>query len=282
MKKLVVLLLILVVLGGTAFYFGWVQIRLPENTYAVVFTKTGGWDEEIITPGKFVWRWERLVPTNFKMHKFQLKPFTAKVRAAGSLPSGDIYAGMLDPSPNFDFTANLSVSFGIKPDALPRLVSTALLSEETFEAWHEETKSRISAKSAAFIRDLSTDRDAATTLTSMGDSIVRDLTRYLENSFPDVAFNAIVVEDINIPDIELYQTAKELFLDLSRSRKESYEEALSQITWTESRAEQHFSVLERYGDLITRYPALLDLLTLKDGDLSTILDEIDAYTEPDG
>ena len=278
MKKLVILLLILVVLGATAFYFGWIQIRLPENTYAVIFTKTGGWDEAVVNPGEFVWRWERLIPTNLKMHTFPLKPYTANVTASGSLPSGDIYAGILDPAPDFGFAVTLSVSFGIKPESLPHLVSTTVLSEDTFDAWHDEVKTAISAKATAFIRDRSTDVNAASSLTSMGDAIITDLIWYLESSFADVDFKAIVVQNIEIPDIELYQTAKQLFLDFSRSRKESFENVLSQITWTESRVDQHFDVLERYGDLITRFPALLDLLTLKGGDLSTILDEIDAYS----
>lgn len=278
MKKLLIFLFILVALGATAFYFGWIQIRLPENTYAVIFTKTGGWDEAVVTPGKFAWRWERLVPTNLKMHTFQLKPYSAKISASGSLPSGDTYAAMLNPEPDFGFTIALSVSFGIKPESLPRLVSSTVLSEDTFDAWHDEIKTAISAKAAVFIRDRSTDVNAAGSLTSMGDAIITDLTRYLESSFEDVDFKAIFVQNIEIPDIELYQTAKQLFLDFSRSRKDSYVNALSRITWTESRAEQHFGVLERYGDLITRFPALLDLLTLKGGDFSTILDEIDAYS----
>jgi hypothetical protein len=281
MKKLVILILILVVLGATAFYFGWIQIRLPENTYAVIFTKTGGWDEAVVNPGKFVWRWERLIPTNLKMHTFALKPYTANVTASGSLPSGDIYAGILDPAPDFGFTVALSVSFGIEPESLPHLVSTTVLSEDTFDAWHNEVKTAIAAKATAFIRDRSTEVNAASSLTSMGDSIITDLIKDLESSFSDVDFKGIVVQNIEMPDIELYQTAKQLFLEFSRSRKESFENVLSQITWTESRADQHFSVLERYGDLITRFPALLDLLTLKGGDLSTILDEIDAYSGGD-
>ncbi len=281
MKKLLLLLPIIVVLGATVFYFGWIQIHLPENTYAVIFTKTGGWEEAVVSPGKFVWRWERLIPTNLKMHKFPLAPYTADVTSSGSLPSGDIYASMLDPVPDFSFTLSLSVSFGVDPESLPRLVSTTVLSEDTFDVWHDEVKSMISAQASAFIRERSTDINTASSLNSMGDEIIEDLTRYLENSIADVDFKAIVVQSIEFPDFELYLTAKKLFLDFSRSRKESYEAALSRITWTEARVDQHFAVLERYGELITRYPTLLELLKLKGGSLSTILDEIGASSLPD-
>ncbi|MBN1687296.1 MAG: hypothetical protein JW852_11610 [Spirochaetales bacterium] len=281
MRKLIIIVVILLALGATAFYFGWIQIRLPENTYAVLFTKTGGWDESVTEPGEFVWRWERLIPTNCKIHTFTLQPYTAKVNSSGSLPSGDIYAQMLDPRPDFGFSADITVSFGIDPRSLPKLVSTAALTEDTFEAWQKETESAIAARTGAFIRERSVDVTAATSLTSMGESIIEDLTRYLERSFQDVEFRAIVVQDLKVPDFELYLTAKELFIDFSKKRKESYEAALSRITWTESRAEQHFQVLERYGELITRYPSLLDLLSLKGGELDTILEEIDGDSLPD-
>ena len=281
MSKLIIIAVILIALAGTAFYFGWIQIRLPENTYAVIFTKTGGWDEEVVEPGKFVWRWERLIPTNCKIHTFTLEPYTAKVSASGELPSGKIYAGMLDPVPDFSFSLEMTVSFGIDPDSLPDLVSTAVLTEDTFETWHIETSAAISAKASAFIRERSMDVRAAASLTSMGEAVISDLTRYLENAFPYVDFKAIAVPDIDIPDFDLYLAAKELFLDFSRSRKESYEQALSKITWTESRAEQYFQVLERYGEILSQYPSLLDLLSLKSGDLTTILEEIDtsSYAE---
>jgi len=278
MKKLIVIAIILLLLGGTAFYFGWVQIRLPENTYAVLFTKTGGWDEEVTEPGKFNWRWEKLIPTNCKIHTFTLEPHTSRISASGSLPSGDIYAGILDPAPDFTFSMDLTVTFNIRPDALPSLVSDALLSEETFDSWYGETKTAISSKAGTFIRERSTDVTAASSLTAMADSLISDLTRYLESSFPEVDFKAVFVGDIDIPDFELYLTAKRLFLEYSESRKESYEEALSRITWTESRSEQHFNILEKYGELITRYPSLLDLFSLKGGDLGIILEEIDAYS----
>ena len=37
-----IILVVLVVLAGTAFYFGWVQIHLPPENYAVVYTKMRG------------------------------------------------------------------------------------------------------------------------------------------------------------------------------------------------------------------------------------------------
>ncbi len=157
-----------------------------------------------------------------------------------------------------------------------------MLSDETFEMWYAEAEAAIASKAGTFIRERATDVNSASSLTSMANSFIQDLTVYLERSFPVIDFKAVFVDDIELPDIDLYLTAKELFLEYSESRKESYEEALSRITWTESRSEQHFDILEKYGELISRYPTLLDLFSLKEGNLGKLLEEIDAYAVPEG
>ena len=81
-----------------------------------------------------------------------------------------------------------------------------------------------------------------------------------------------------MPDFDLYIAAKELYLDLARKRKESLEAALEQISWTESRTQAHFDALQRYGELITQYPSLLDLIELKEGNLGSILEDIDSFS----
>ena len=278
MKKLLVILPILIILAGVVFYFGWVQIQLPENTFAVIFTKTGGWDDSVTKPGTFVWRWERLLPTNLSIHKFKLAPYTTSVSAMGSLPSGDVYAQVLDPPPEFSFSLKLSISFTLNPEALPGLVSDALLSEESYSTWHSENQEIITAKASAFIRERSTKSGFAQQLTNMGAEVSDALSEYLESSLPYLNISACTIRGIEVPDFDLYIAAKELYLDLARKRKESLEAALEQISWTESRTQAHFDALQRYGELITQYPSLLDLIELKEGNLGSILEDIDSFS----
>ena len=278
MRKLIVILAVLIIVGGVGFYLGWIQIQLQENTYAVVYTKTGGWDEEVTEPGTFVWRWERLLPTNFSMHTFTLVPYTARVSSKGILPSAEVYEQVLDPSPEFSFSLDMSVDFGIKPSALPTLVSDALLTEETFETWHAETAEIISARAAAYVREQSTRADFAVQLTHMGDPFASALIDYLNATLPHVDIKGLTIRELRVPDFELYNVAKGIYIDLAQKRKESQQAALDEIMWTEARSTQHFGVIERYGELITKYPTLLDLFSLKDGELGSILEEIDSFT----
>lgn len=276
MKKLLIALIIILLLSGTVFYFGWIQLQLPENTYAVIFTKTGGWDDHVTVPGTFVWRWEKLIPTNLSMHKFTLEPHTARLTSKGSLPSADVYRQALDPQPDFSFSLTFAIDFAVNIDALPNLVSEGLLTEESYAAWHDDTAELLAAKTAEFIRTQSTRPGFANQLTDMGEGFTNALRSHLSSALPSVELKALTIRELKVPDFELYNVAKDLFIDLAKKRKESYESALEEIAWTDARTTQHFGVIERYGQLITDYPALLELFALKEGELGTILDEIDS------
>ena len=60
MKRLLVALFVLVVIAAAVFFFGWVQFQIPPDAHGVIFTKTNGWEEEVVDPGTFVWRWQSL------------------------------------------------------------------------------------------------------------------------------------------------------------------------------------------------------------------------------
>ena len=38
--KNIVILIVILLISALVFYFGWIQIKLPENTYGIAFTKT--------------------------------------------------------------------------------------------------------------------------------------------------------------------------------------------------------------------------------------------------
>ena len=278
MKKIIILLALLVILAGVAFYFGWIQIRLRAGTYAVIFTKTGGWDEKVTEPGVFSWRWERLLPTNMEIHYFELEPYTSRLAVDGSLPSAADYREIIDPAPQFDFSVSITVSYTIKPEALPQLVSENRLTQDTTSEWFNNTNELLAARTSQFIREASERPGFASDLGTTMHGLDEALKEKLARSLPEAEIQSVVINNFQVPDMDLYHTAKELYLEFARQRKESFAAALAEITWTESRAEQHFTVLEEYGELITKYPMILELFSLKEGNLETILEDIDAFS----
>ena len=88
MRKFLVSLLLVVIAAGVAFYFGWIQLQLPADTYGVIFTKTNGFEQNVVKPGTFVWRWQRLLPTNLTLFTYQLKPQESEVAKTAKLLMG--------------------------------------------------------------------------------------------------------------------------------------------------------------------------------------------------
>ncbi len=115
MKKFFISLIILVILGGAALYFGWVKASVPAGEYGVIISKTHGTDAEVVQDGKFRWLWYKLIPTNVKILSFRLRLLEKNISAGGSLPSANTYASFSGISMDFSYEVNGTYSFQLKP-----------------------------------------------------------------------------------------------------------------------------------------------------------------------
>ena len=274
MKAFLIILVILVVLAGTAFYFGWVQILLPPENYAVVFTKIGGYDDQVIRPGEFSWRWERLIPTNMTLYTFDLHPRTLEVSFEGSLPSGQLYSSILPENPDFSLSGNVTIQFGIVPESLPALVAEEKLSPEALDDFYEAKAEQISNRIM--------DKLKSATLN-------QQMERELAREFPDLKILSLRTETVRVPDLELYELARQSYKELVEIRDRSREEAVARMAVEQVRAEnardqerETLEALREYGKLLNEYPILLKamyvqklsgdkVITIPEFDLNTIL-----------
>jgi len=275
MKAFLIILVILVVLAGTAFYFGWVQILLPPENYAVVFTKIGGYDDQVIRPGEFSWRWERLIPTNMTLYTFDLHPRTLEVSFEGSLPSGQLYSSILPENPDFSLSGNVTIQFGIVPESLPALVAEEKLSPEALDDFYEAKAEQISNRIM--------DKLKSATLN-------QQMERELAREFPDLKILSLRTETVRVPDLELYELARQSYKELVEIRDRSREEAVARMAVEQVRAEnardqerETLEALREYGKLLNEYPILLKamyvqklsgdkVITIPEFDLNTILE----------
>jgi len=275
MKAFLIILVILVVLAGTAFYFGWVQILLPPENYAVVFTKIGGYDDQVIRPGEFSWRWERLIPTNMTLYTFDLHPRTLEVSFEGSLPSGQLYSSILPENPDFSLSGNVTIQFGIVPESLPALVAEEKLLPEALDDFYEAKAEQISNRLM--------DKLKSATLN-------QQMERELAREFPDLKILSLRTETVRVPDLELYELARQSYKELVEIRDRSREEAVARMAVeqvrTENARDQERETLEHlreYGKLLNEYPILLKamyvqklsgdkVITIPEFDLNTILE----------
>jgi hypothetical protein len=283
MKAFLIILVILVVLAGTAFYFGWVQILLPPENYAVVFTKTGGYDDQVIRPGEFSWRWERLIPTNMTLYTFDLSPRSLDVPFKGSLPSGQLYSSILPHNPDFSLSGNVRIQFGIVPESLPALVAEAKLSPERLDDFYAAMAEQISNRAMNGLKEVQSD------LSSSATPNLR-LERELAGEFPDLKILSLHTETVSVPDLELYELARRSYRELVETRDRSRDEAVARLAEEQARAEndraqerESLEVLREYGKLLNEYPILLKamyvqklsgdkVITIPEFDLNTILE----------
>jgi hypothetical protein len=119
MKKIFGLFIVLLLLGGTAFFFGWAQLKVPPGSYGIMRSKTHGLDPQLIQEGDFRWVWYKLIPTNVSIAVFSPTQISGAIRAEGRLPSGALYASAAGLPMDFSYEVTGSFSFSLKASALP-------------------------------------------------------------------------------------------------------------------------------------------------------------------
>lgn len=259
MRKFFVTLIFLIVAAGAAFYFGWVQFQLPADSYGVIFTKTGGFESNVVKPGSFVWRWQRLLPTNLTLYVYHLTPQHTQITSQGTLPSGSLYAQYLQGKPSFSYKIAISVAYVLKPNALPKLMVQDNLTPKTLDAWYADFTKRLTADAQSYI---SSEAAKGTSVEGQFGALSGGLAKQLEGSFPEVRFTVVAPETVDLPDLALYQKAKQQYLAIVAAEQQTRKSAAVNKTNLDAQAAQKIELLKKYGELFNKYPVLLKYLDL--------------------
>ncbi len=257
-------ILLLLAIAGTVFYFGWVQILLPEDSYAVAFTKTNGWDEEVMEAGEFHWRWERVVPTNMKLHIFHLRPRSTVVSHSADLPSATIYSEFLDNGADFRYELELRLHYTIDPTTLPQLVAEEGLRQDSLEdfyltlesALHELIVERIPTVVNTAARNATTDRSFLAETQGL-------LQAEVESFRPDIRFLSFDITTLAVPDLDLYHDARRNYSTVQSLVTEARSEAQAIAVRREIAERSRLEILQQYGRVLAEYPELLDYFRLQ-------------------
>lgn len=281
MKKFIVSLVILIIAGAAVFYFGWVQYQLPADTYGVAFTKTNGWDDHVLAPGKFDWRWQRLLPTNFKLYRFRIAPRQVDVTSTGTLPSADLYSRYLEGAPSFKFDMEILISYRLKAEALPGLAKSGTTSQSGLDAWYRSFDTSVTAEAAdeltAALSDLTQgSRPAQFDASALGRRLLDGLSR----KYPDIIFDSAVPKKFSVPDVDLYQKARQMYFSVLDSKKASIQNAVDAAARQQVDKSNQLDLLRQYGELLTQYPVLLKYLALEQGKSLNSVDLSDIQVPP--
>ena len=262
MKAFFIVLLILVIAAGVVFYFGWIQIQLAPEQYGVIFTKTKGYDPHVVRPGEFVWRWEKLIPTNLTLYQFDLRPRREEVSFDRKLPSAELYSSVLPESPSFAIRGRLEVVFTVKPDALPALVEQQKLTPESLENFYDSAARQMTEAVQARLQDI----DAADFERPLGPSIREELGAEL----PFLEIVSLSLVNLETPDMELYVLARQSYRNLVDTYEEARNAAAARLAVEEAQESRRSAAedtrrenLRKYGVLFNEYPVLLKALAIQ-------------------
>jgi hypothetical protein len=262
MRKFFVVLGILLVLGGAGFFLGWVQLEVPPGSYGVLRSKTHGIDASLIREGEFRWVWFKLIPTNVDVQVYRLPRVERSVSQRGVLPSADVYTGFAALNVDFSYEFAATLSFHLAEDSLIPLIRD----------WELHDQGELEERVAALGQDLEVfvlrrlenlvnDEDELRRVMETGSSA--RLEADVLSNFPQIQGFSCRIRSIRFPDFRLYEQLRQLYADYLAKQREYI------LAAADGRAERHIDSrfrldeLSAYGELLTRYPVLLEYLKLE-------------------
>jgi hypothetical protein len=264
MKKFLVSLIILIILGGLAFFFGWAQIAVPPGSYGLMRSKTHGLDPRLVREGEFRWVWYKLIPTNVDITPYRLDRVEHSFTFRNSLPSGGVYAAFAGITADFSCNISADLAFSLKPGALASLAADYNIGgQEDLDRLEKDLAGEMESFILRRLGPLEENSQSLEEILLSGSS--PDLEKALLEQFPAVEKLSCRVKTASFPDFALYRQIRGLFEDFLAGQREYLDNGLREKAEKQIDSRLRFDELERYGEMLTKYPVLLQYLALERG-----------------
>ncbi|MDR1956793.1 MAG: hypothetical protein LBQ30_08075 [Treponema sp.] len=262
MKKIMAAGIVLILLGGTTFFFGWAQLVVPIGAYGVLRSKTHGIDPKIIQAGGVRWVWYKLIPANVDIQVFTLERVSRSFTIRDALPSGKEYASFAGFNLDFSYAASVALSFTIKPDTLVTLCRDQYIQDQAgLDAFEADLAVQIETFATQRLRIYTQDTEKTEEMVLSGS--IACMEADIQKAFPTIENLSCSINTRNFPDISLYQQFRSLYQGYLAKQQEYLQ--TEQALQPETRMATHirFDDLVRYGELLTKYPLLLQFIELE-------------------
>ena len=262
LKRFFIRIIILLLLAIAVFFVGWINLRIHPGSYAVFISKTGGIKETVIKPGKFVWSFDALLPTNIRLLEFRMQSKTQTVELTGKLPSADAYRAFMAGNPDFSWELKASATVGYNPDYLPRLYKDlGISSDSMIDDWLAGMISSLMQKLQERLFAIMSDKIGALMDGELSDT----LKSYLNSEFPMLVIENVTLYKVKIPDFNMYLTSQRLYIDYMQRFQKAVEPAIASAAANAVEEQIQLEQLKKYGELFREYPALIEYLAIKSG-----------------
>jgi hypothetical protein len=178
------------------------------------------------------------------------------------LPSGASYASFAGLS-SVDFSWNLSgeVNFGISPDSLVSLVSRYnLIDQHALDEYCQEIAQNIKIMILQTLSSVDTDNSRLEKILSGNRDFLMESE--IKSRYPEIVDFSLMINSAKFPDFTLYRQVWLLYEEFLTKQREFVSAAFGRRAEGHIEIQLHFMELEGYGELLTKYPVLLDYLAL--------------------
>ncbi|MDR0524613.1 MAG: hypothetical protein LBG90_01930 [Spirochaetaceae bacterium] len=262
MKKFLVFFIIIIVLGGAVFFFGWANFKVPVGSYGVMRSKSHGLDPQIIRDGEFRWVWYKLIPTNVTIQAFTPQGVTRSFETKHSLPSGAEYAAFAGFSTDFSYTISGTFSFTLNPKTFIPLLETQNITDQSdLDRFETALGEQIQAYTVQRLRFYMEDEGNMEEILQSPEMV--RLQSDVSRAFPYIENFSCRLQTPHFPDFSLYRQFRALYTDYVEQIRDHIRN--DRVLKPESRVDffVRLDELTKYGELLTKYPILLQYLTLE-------------------
>jgi hypothetical protein len=264
MRRFIVTIVILLMLSIAVFLTGWVSLRLEPGRYGVVTSKTGGIWPEVLQAGDFHWTAAALLPTNLHIASFAPIELERIIELQGTMPSAEIYRSFIAGEPDFSWSVTVRLLASPRITALPELVHRlALDGDQALAEWLNVEMELAVAELRSAIFAYSSSLEGSQGLLS--GAAEAELLASLAARRPLLEVRGLSIIAARLPDAALYEGARQLYLAYIENYQASIEPALARASTLAAEEQVRLDILKRYGDLLERYPDLIDYLAIQAG-----------------
>lgn len=279
MKKFFVSLFILTVFAGVVFTIGWTALFLPRGSVGILSSKTSGIDPTPVMPGEFCWHWERLIPTNAEILSFNLAPVSRSATVSGKLPSGDTYASMIGGNHDFSWKATYDVTVRVSASRLPNLVrDLGVKNQSALDTWTNDNLTRlVETAVTSVVTAAITSASPSTLELGANPTIERDISARLASQQKDFEIVSVTITMTAVPDIALYTATAAAWKEYNDQRTARLFSAATVEAEAAFSEYLQFERFTRLGEVLTKYPVLIDYLAVMKSEETAALKSLRSY-----
>jgi hypothetical protein len=252
-------IIVLLGLGGAAFFLGWVHLAVPPGSYGVMRTKTHGIYPDLIQDGEFRWVWYKLIPTNAVISVYSPNRVERSFTLSGTLRSADLYRRFTSAGADFSYELNASFAFQLDPKSLPSLTeSRRIAGQDDLERLEKSTASELESFIGRCFNEYQAEPG-----TLSDEAFSERVKMKIPTAFPWIGDFGITLNMVKFPDFALYDSLRLLYQDYLARQRELLTDDIREAAMRKVTTRTRLDELAEYGELLTKYPILLQYLGME-------------------